>query len=265
MQRSVVCLAGLCVLGGTVDSVALNAQVGARPRAVGSRRVSIPRTWDSNAIAGVMLPLADRSASPVPVSSDYYYRMPVRRIYRSYPIYAPGREPPGYLESLRQKLPEVVFDAGALRTDADWVRAGELVFDAPIAFDNEPLEIARFDLVRDTAWYRQTGVSVTRDGIMPYARYVIRKTGVVEVGSLACSMCHTRIMPDGSMIKGAQGNFPFDRAIAALLRGRVARTRDTLAVLNEERAAQRMLFAAPWRRRPALPGPQRPRTASRRG
>ena len=27
-------------------------------------------------------------------------------------------------------------------------------------------------------------------------------------------MCHTRVMPDGSVVKGAQGNLPFDRAIA---------------------------------------------------
>jgi hypothetical protein len=27
-------------------------------------------------------------------------------------------------------------------------------------------------------------------------------------------MCHTRVMPDGSVLKGAQGNIPFDRAMA---------------------------------------------------
>jgi hypothetical protein len=41
---------------------------------------------------------------------------------------------------------------------------------------------------------------------------VIRKRGTIELGSFSCAMCHTRVMSDGSMIKGAQGNFPFERA-----------------------------------------------------
>ena len=31
---------------------------------------------------------------------------------------------------------------------------------------------------------------------------------------ISCATCHTRIMPDGAVIKGAQGNFPFARAFA---------------------------------------------------
>ena len=46
---------------------------------------------------------------------------------------------------------------------------------------------------------------------MPFVKYVIRKKGKVEVGMLACGTCHTRVMPDGAVVKGAQGNFPFDR------------------------------------------------------
>src|SRR5580704_12310251 len=59
---------------------------------------TIPRVWDDNAIATLELPLADPVGSPKHISSDYYYRIPVRPIYKSYPIYAPGHEPPGYLE-----------------------------------------------------------------------------------------------------------------------------------------------------------------------
>ena len=55
----------------------------------------IPRTWDDEEIARHEVPLARPEASPKHVSSDYYYRIPVRPIYRSYPVYAYGHEPSG--------------------------------------------------------------------------------------------------------------------------------------------------------------------------
>ncbi len=210
-------------------------------------RPTIPRTWDEDAIASVEIPLAVAAASPKHIPADYYYRMPVRPVFRSYPVYAPGYEPAGYIDSLRRLQPEILFDtATSFASDAEWLRVGELVFEAPIAFDGEPLEIMRLEQARDSSWYRQTGVLTTKDHIMPYARYVVRTPGVVEVGSLACAMCHTRVMPDGTVLKGAQGNFPFDRAIAALLRAKAANGNERAAAADEERAVQRMLFRAPW-------------------
>ena len=65
-------------------------------------------------------------------------------------------------------------------------------------------------------------------------------------------MCHTRVMPDGSVLKGAQGNFPFDRALVwdnahvpfplSLARGFVTRR------------FERLLYAAPWLNPDAYPG-----------
>jgi hypothetical protein len=56
----------------------------------------IPKTWDDEAMASLEVPLADPVGSPKHVSADYYYRIPIRPIYKSYPFYAPGREPVGY-------------------------------------------------------------------------------------------------------------------------------------------------------------------------
>src|ERR1700689_397206 len=71
---------------------------------------SVPRVWDDEAIATLELPLADPVGSPKHISSDYYYRIPVRTIYKSYPVYAPGHEPPNYTEWLKQQDPEVLWD-----------------------------------------------------------------------------------------------------------------------------------------------------------
>ena len=53
----------------------------------------IPQTWDGGVLQTLELPLADPKYSPVEVPWEYYYRIPVRPIYKSYPVYGPGHEP----------------------------------------------------------------------------------------------------------------------------------------------------------------------------
>jgi hypothetical protein len=213
---------------------------------------TIPKTWVDAEMAELEVPLADPAGSPKHVPAEYYYKIPVRPIYKQYPVYAPGHEPLGYIESLKQLDPVIIWggeEKGAnrpiLKTEADWIRAGELVFEAPIAYgtlgsfeEYEPLYL------RDPAWYKHVSPAITRDGVLPFYTYVVRKKGKVEIGMLACAMCHTRVMPDGGVIKGAQGNFTFDRAVAF----------DYRSMIKPEvaRLGERILFAAPWIR----PDPQ---------
>ena len=188
---------------------------------------SVPRVWDDEAIATLELPLADPVGSPKHISSDYYYRIPVRPIYRSYPVYAPGHEPPGYMEWLKQQAPEVLWDESGhkpnLSSKEDWIAAGRIVFNTPIYYTTH--RIASMDDVRDPKWYQTTGVPVAKDGTVPFVRYVIRKKGEVELGDFACGFCHTRVMPDGSVLEGAQGNFPFEKSKAWLLPEQVGQSR----------------------------------------
>ncbi len=62
---------------------------------------AVPRMWDDAAMATLEVPLANPVGSPKHVSADYYYRISVRPIYKSYPVYAPGHEPPSYMDWLR--------------------------------------------------------------------------------------------------------------------------------------------------------------------
>ena len=39
---------------------------------------TIPRVWDDAEMATLQLPLVDSTASPKQISSDYYYRIPIR-------------------------------------------------------------------------------------------------------------------------------------------------------------------------------------------
>ena len=193
----------------------------------------IPRTWAAAEVADFEIPLAAPAYSPQHVPEDYYYRLPARPVYKSYPIYHPDHEPAGYREWLARQAPEVVFGTSEQLQQDDWVAAGALVFAAPIGY-NGPVSARH---VSDPAWYAEVGVPITNEGVMPFARWVVRRTGAPEVGNLACAMCHTRVMPDGTVVDGAQGNFPFDRSLARDMEP---------ASVQSIRAGLRQLTFTPW-------------------
>jgi hypothetical protein len=147
------------------------------------------------------------------------------------------------MNRLKGQEPQVIFDASKLITERDWIEAGETVFDAPIEFISSG---QLFSGVRDVSWYEKNHVPITKDGVMPFMRYVVREKGKVELGILSCAMCHTRVMPDGSVIKGAQGNFPDDRAFAYETRLEAAQAKNKDEPLRELRNFMRSRYAAPW-------------------
>ncbi len=236
-------------------SVNTRAADGSAPAAAPGFRPNIPQGWDEGTVVNLQVPLAEAKYSPVEIAWEYYYRIPRRLIYKSYAVYAPGREPAGYFDWLKQQEPQILWGVGydgqshapPLETEADWIKAGELVFDAPIAYDTDPwgASVVSVDQVRTPAWYGAIHPPVGRDGVLPFARYVIRKRGVVEIGQQSCGMCHTRVLNDGTVVKGAQGNFPFDGAAAERLEG-LERAGDHQALLAQVRKFLRSSFAAPW-------------------
>lgn len=160
-------------------------------------RPNIPRAWDDKAVEGLEVPLAQRDRSPRYMSAVEYYKLKVRPIYRSYPVYVKGREPAGYRESLKQKDPEIIFDSSKLHTKADWIAAGKIVFESDTKyFPAQPEPPAEGDVP----------APVLKDGTALGARYYIRKKGMLEEGTNSCAGCHTRLMADGSLLEGAQGS-----------------------------------------------------------
>ena len=152
----------------------------------------IPKVWDEEAVERFEVQLAQKDRSPRHMSSKEYYALKVRPIYKTYPMYEPGKEPKGYIEWLKQQEPEIVFDPAKLKTKTDWIAAGKLVFEAEVKYFPLP-----------PGW-------PPAGRILPFndrARYIIRKKGILEVGENSCASCHTRVMPDGSYLAGAQGVF----------------------------------------------------------
>ena len=179
----------------------------------------IPVTWDDVALASLQVPLSDPNRSPVHISSKDYYAIPLINLVEGHDVYVPGREPAGYLDRLRQRPPDppIVMDAVQLKTEADWIALGEKVFDAPLLADAYPVE-----MLREPAFYEKTGMRASADGRLPYFRYVVQEKGKVVVATLSCASCHTRVMEDGTVVKGAQGTFPLERSDAYWLRREIA-------------------------------------------
>lgn len=88
--------------------------------------------------------------------------------------------------------------------------------------------------VRSPSWYEKVQPPLSPEGVLPFVRYVVRQKGKVELGVLACAMCHTRVLPNGLVLKGGPGNFPFDAAFAESIEtepGSVAENRKLLESL----------------------------------
>ena len=145
----------------------------------------IPRAWDDKAVASLEVPLAQRDRSPRYMSAEEYYKLKARPIYRSYPVYVNGREPEGYLEALKQKAPEIIFDPSQLHSKEEWIAAGKLVFESDTQFF--PARARTADDIRYPA------STISKDGVLPAfaARYYIREKGVLELGINACSVPYT--------------------------------------------------------------------------
>jgi hypothetical protein len=202
---------------------------------------NIPTAWKDADVETLEVPLAKPGRAPIHISEQAYYRIRARVIYRSYPIYQPGRQPAGYTEWLEKQEPEIAFDPAKLKSREDWIKAGELIFNAPTSFN--PVFFSAADL-RNPAFFGKSGMPVASDGSVPFARWVIRRKGVVEMGSMGCNTCHTRVMPDGLVVPGAQGNNPGDREGAAMLR-KAAAAGDPEKVLERMRGFARQ-FELPW-------------------
>jgi hypothetical protein len=134
--------------------------------------------------------------------------------------------------------------APPLKTEADWIKAGEVVFDA--AAGSLPLANRDPEGLGDYAAKR--GIPLTGTGVLPFFEFRIVEKGNIEIGAGSCASCHTRLMADETLLKGAQGSIPFDRIVAEGLRVGLR------GPIEAVRALERGLYAALWQRPELLAG-----------
>lgn len=123
-----------------------------------------------------------------------------------------------------------------LETEADWIKAGEIVFRSGISFLSYPVPGTPGEAyIRGV--FKAIDPPLLRSGLMPFGYLVVREKGNVEIAFASCAECHTRSMPDETLVLGAQGNFPLERGIAFNL---------SKGSSESARIFERALFAAPW-------------------
>lgn len=137
----------------------------------------IPKVWDDEMVETMELPLVSPAPRPGHVSSAWYYSIPEVKIFKTYPLEMSGKTPDEYRAWLEQQEPQVIFDRSTLKTEADWIEAGQVVFETSL--DPQP-------------------VSATPAYAWPPSKYVVRERGRIERTS-GCRECHhgIRVQIDG--------------------------------------------------------------------
>jgi hypothetical protein len=210
-----VCASGCLLLPGSSAQTARKSGLKAAPQ----RPVTVPRLWDARYLVTWANPIAGVNARPNYYSEQLYYALPVDNL-RTYPVYHPDYEPANYQQWLKSQGARPMIEPEKLKSERDWVEAGRRVFDEldiPLVRTDNPRALA---FLRDREALKKQQVGVTREGIIPALRWVVTKNGEVKLGLSECAACHTRLMDDGSIIRGAQGNANFaNDAIGALVEG----------------------------------------------
>lgn len=155
----------------------------------------IPRVWDDDALADWATPLAGLNGRPTHISAEQYYEMPVDNL-KTYPVYVPGREPKGYWEMLQHVGPRPMIEPEKLRSEADWIEAGRVVFEQA-----DDIQLRTYDPKLIESVRRGEGLSTDAD-VAVGARWIPTKQGVA-LSILNCSSCHLLAFPGGTRIPGA--------------------------------------------------------------
>ena len=208
----------------------------------GPFKPEIPKVWDEQALATWATPVAGLNVRPGHFSEAEYYQAPIDN-YRTYPVYAPGREPAGYWEMLQKVGAKPLIDPSKLRSKRDWIEAGKAVFEQADHLSlrsRDPKVIAaiRSGEVLTNLPY------VSPDGTLRLLRWVPTEKGVA-IGHVNCGSCHIREEPDGTRFNGPPARGEAANPIRRLVGGEdVANSPFHIAESLGERMYR--AFAAPW-------------------
>src|SRR5438552_1152492 len=200
----------------------------------------VPKTWDERALADWATPVAGLNVRPGHFSEREYYAAPVDNL-RTYPVYDPEREPAGYWEALQKKTPEPLLEIGRPRSAADWVLDGRRVFDELDFRRSRTYDPQIIAMARSRAEMKKSRATVLSDGTLYGLRWVVTPQGIA-LSLSGCALCHTRIMPDGSLLRGA----PRNTAVRALAGRLTARATAVLFPGDSPQMADYRSFGVPW-------------------
>jgi mono/diheme cytochrome c family protein len=203
---------------------------------------AIPKTWDSEALSTWATPVAGLNVRPAHFTEAEYYQAPIDN-YRTYPVYAPGREPAGYWEMLQKIGPKPLVDASQLLTKRDWIEAGQAVFEQVDHLSLRSYDPKVISEVRSPEFLKKL-TYVSPNGTLRLLRWVPTEKGVA-IGHTNCGSCHTREERDGTRVNGP----PARGEAANPIRRTVGKDDVASSPIHiAESLAQRMYraYAVPW-------------------
>src|SRR5688572_5166960 len=71
-----------------------------------ARKIEAPRFWNDRELSDWATPVVGINVRPGHYSEKEYYAAPELELVRTYPVYAPSREPAGYWQKLQNAKPE---------------------------------------------------------------------------------------------------------------------------------------------------------------
>jgi len=196
------------ILAVCICGIASVATVSTQEKLTTSRNAALrgaPKIWSEEQLQTWYNPIAGVNVRPTHYSETEYYAAPIDNL-RSYPVYHPDREPPGYLETLRKRGPQPLIELGKARTKEGWIEAGQRVFEE---FDVVQVRTSDFrivDYVRSREALKKYPPRISKDGQLYDFRWVVDTTGELKLSIRECSSCHSQVRHDGTVILGAQGN-----------------------------------------------------------
>jgi hypothetical protein len=246
-------------LGSIIVATLLSLQVAGAARAQTAETASatswvpnVPRVWDEQALADWALPIAGLGVAPTHMTSDEYYALPEENL-RSYPVYMPNLEPPGYWDEIRSVGPRPLFERETLETEADWIAAGKRVFyDWVVLRTLDPAVIAQ---ARDQDAMEAAGAGPLPGGTINGLRWLPTPNGVA-LGMSNCSACHLLYLPDDTAVAGAS-SFAIPNTYRNGLGGAIRRAAHALpgeapfSLAGSIGSWSYQAYAAPWTHDPA--------------
>jgi hypothetical protein len=191
--------------------ILLGWSLGAGPADTKNPTPDIPKVWDEAALADWVTPLAGLNVRPTHMSEKEYYSMP-EYILRAYPVYMPGREPEGYWDMLRHIGPKPLIQTETLKTEAEWIAAGRLVFEQASTPQLTTLNPRVISEIRSREFLEQQHVKPAANGAIPGFSWVPTRQGVGFSRGGSCVGCHSLLRSDGLRIHGASVRAEVSRA-----------------------------------------------------
>jgi len=182
-----------------------------------SRRweAKVPKTWDEAALADWATPVAGLNVRPTHMTAKEFYALPVENL-RTYPVYLPDREPPGYWEMLQNVGPRPLIEADKLVTESDWIEAGQRVFEELDHFSLRTLDPKFVSAARNRNTFDPSRATVLPDGTVFGMRWVPTKDDVA-LSFTNCANCHVAYLKDRRRVVGAPAFAGRRTAVAPLL------------------------------------------------